>query len=334
MRVVVVGDGIVGAACARALGDRGADVVVLGDGAAAASEASFGWINAAWGNRPDYARLRMAAMRDWRALDLGDAGPRWCGSLSWDLPEDALAEAARVQPGWGYDVRLVGDAGSEEPLLRAPPPRALLAPAEGHVEPGAAARALLGDLPRIRGRAVAVERGVRLADGSRVAADHVVLASGAGVPALAETVGAALPWSAPPGLLIRTGPVAARLRRMIVAPDCHVRQRPDGSLLAGSDFGGADPGADAAAVARDLLGRVNALLAVEAGLDGWTVGRRPVPGDGHPVVGPLAEGVWVAFAHSGATLAPALGRIVAEGVLEGRVDPLAAPFGAERFAAA
>lgn len=44
-----------------------------------------------------------------------------------------------------------------------------------------------------------------------------------------------------------------------------------------------------------------------------SVGIRPMPADGSPVIGPVpgAGGVYLAVLHSGATLAPTVGRLVA-----------------------
>jgi glycine/D-amino acid oxidase-like deaminating enzyme len=49
------------------------------------------------------------------------------------------------------------------------------------------------------------------------------------------------------------------------------------------------------------------------------VGMRPMPTDGHPVIGPLPtiRGAYVAAMHSGVTLAPVAGRLVAEEVVHG-----------------
>jgi glycine/D-amino acid oxidase-like deaminating enzyme len=63
------------------------------------------------------------------------------------------------------------------------------------------------------------------------------------------------------------------------------------------------------------------------------VGRRPIPRDGFPIVGHAEhiDGLHVAVTHSGITLAPAIGRFVAEEIVAGRRNPLLAPFGLERL---
>jgi glycine/D-amino acid oxidase-like deaminating enzyme len=60
---------------------------------------------------------------------------------------------------------------------------------------------------------------------------------------------------------------------------------------------------------------------------------RPMPADGLPIIGraPGFPGLYVATMHSGVTLAPAVGELVAKELIQNiRVSPLA-PFGLERF---
>lgn len=54
-----------------------------------------------------------------------------------------------------------------------------------------------------------------------------------------------------------------------------------------------------------------------AKLGSWSCAKYPYPLDGHPIVGwlPGLENVYVAVTHSGATLGPLLGRLVAAEVL-------------------
>jgi glycine/D-amino acid oxidase-like deaminating enzyme len=49
------------------------------------------------------------------------------------------------------------------------------------------------------------------------------------------------------------------------------------------------------------------------------LGARPMPADGLPVVGPVpgASGAYVAVMHSGVTLAPVVGRLVATELVDG-----------------
>jgi glycine/D-amino acid oxidase-like deaminating enzyme len=72
----------------------------------------------------------------------------------------------------------------------------------------------------------------------------------------------------------------------------------------------------------------------ELELDHYGVGRKPIPGDGEPVLGAVDEipGLFVAFTHSGATLGLLAGELLAESIMSGRPSHLLAPFGPGRFA--
>ena len=61
---------------------------------------------------------------------------------------------------------------------------------------------------------------------------------------------------------------------------------------------------------------------------------RPEPADGRPVLGApeAAPGVWIAFTHSGVTLAPAIAALAVEEILGGGRAAGAAPWRVERFA--
>jgi glycine/D-amino acid oxidase-like deaminating enzyme len=84
-----------------------------------------------------------------------------------------------------------------------------------------------------------------------------------------------------------------------------------------------------------ILTKISAFLPAAGGvqLERLTLGFRPLPMDGFPVVGalPAAPGVHVAVTHSGVTLAPIIARHTTDEVLHGsRVDMLA-PYRPERF---
>lgn len=115
-----------------------------------------------------------------------------------------------------------------------------------------------------------------------------------------------------------------------------MRQTAEGRIIAGSDFSGADPGMDAQVTASELFAVLKASLRGGDGLtlDFHTVGYRPTPIDGFPIIGRAEgmDGVYVAVMHSGITLAPAVGLFAAREILDGERDPLLAPYGLARFA--
>ena len=163
----------------------------------------------------------------------------------------------------------------------------------------------------------------------------MIVAAGAGAAAIAATAGLALPISTPPALLVVTKPYAKLLNGLVMTPAMQLRQTADGRFSAAAGFDGTDPGDDGAAAAADLFGAVKDLLPSAASLafDFHVVGRRPIPRDGFPIVGRAEgiDGLYVAVTHSGITLAPAIGRFVAEEIVTGHRDPLLAPFGLERL---
>lgn len=63
------------------------------------------------------------------------------------------------------------------------------------------------------------------------------------------------------------------------------------------------------------------------------VGVRPMPVDGEPIIGPVAEvpGLYVAVLHSAVTLAPAVGRLVARELVDGAAEPMLAGCRLDRF---
>lgn len=356
--ILVVGAGIIGASIGWHLARAGARVTVIAAGreGGVATPTSFAWLNASAGNPEPYFRLRIRSMREWTRLAAEVPGIplAWTGGLCWDLPAAEMERYAAEHGGWGYGIRVVGrdEAARIEPGLAKPPARAVHVAEEGMVEPVAATLALLADAVR-RGAVVrtglninAVERtpdgsaGGRpaiVANGERIAADAIVIAAGAGTPALAATAGIAVPLTTPPGLIVHSRPLAERLLNGLVLSDGpHVRQTAEGRIIAGGDFGGSDPGEHADETAAALFGAVKAMLrrgdALE--MDFHTIGWRPTPADGFPVIGPAgtgAPGIYLAVMHSGITLAPAVGLFAAEEILTGRRDPLLAPYGIGRF---
>jgi glycine/D-amino acid oxidase-like deaminating enzyme len=136
--------------------------------------------------------------------------------------------------------------------------------------------------------------------------------------------------------------VQSSLRVVLNTPRVSLRPTPDGALAVDADWtqsqiklGPDGTYSVASETINELLAEVSQVLAGKPQLSAATygIGPKPIPGDGEPVLGQLGDisGLYVAFTHSGATLALIIGELLAHEIMTGQSHPLLAPFTTRRF---
>ncbi len=362
--VIVVGAGVVGAACAEALTEAGCRVSVLDAvfPGAGVTGAAMGHLVVMDDSDAEFA-LTSYSRRLWteRAAALPpELEDEACGTL-WVAADDE--ELAHVQSKAAY-YRERGEAvevldrhalRQAEPELRAGLVGALRVPADRVVYPPAAARHFL---ERARAEGATVEAGAHVEElapgrvrcaGRWREADLVVNAAGPEAPRLTP----GLPIVPRKGHLVITDRYPGFLRHQVVelgylrsahtltreSVAMNVQPRKTGQLLVGSsrELVGWDASLNRTLLAR-MLRRATEFIPGLPRLDAlrtW-IGFRPATPDKLPLVGMWEKGLWVAAGHEGlgVTTAPGTARLLADLVL-GRtpaIDP--APFDPRRSMAA
>ena len=361
--MVVVGAGIVGAACANALASGGLRVLVLDSSFAGSgtTAAGMGHLVAMDDSEAQFA-LTSFSLRLWEELsaELGaDVEYDRCGTI-WVAADDeemqhvrskAAFYVARAAAAEILDARALAEA---EPHLRPGLAGGLFVPGDRVLYPPNAARFLIS-------RACA--QGARLREGTqvralaprcveleseRIEADHVVNA--AGTEAVRLTPG--LPIEPRKGHLVVTDRYPGFCRHQLVelgyltSAHGHAREsvafnlqpRTTGQLLLGSsrEFVGWDASINPRIRSR-MLARAHEYMPALAGLRAvrtWT-GLRPATPDSLPLIGAWEPGLWIAAGHEGLgiTTSLATGRLIGDLIL-GRapaIDPT--PFAPRRVAA-
>lgn len=290
---------------------------------------SFAWIGNAGGDWPGGARdLREFVLTDFRRLEaeLSEVTVRWTGSLTWtDAPRD-------VRPGPGRHVIGRRDVAALEPHLRTPPEQAVHTPGDAGVDPAAMTEALVNaacahGAEVVYGAAVtSLRMAGSLAVGALSAvgfhpAETVVLAAGTNVTKLSEPLQVDLPVAASPACLMRLTAPPGLVNTIVACPEFEVREVRDGHLLLTVPYAGGEPAASLEQVQQRVLRRLRAAFTGgDACLPlGCRIGRRPMPAHG-PIVGYAAQdrSVYVAVMHSAITLAPTVGRLVADELVSGK----------------
>ena len=167
--------------------------------------------------------------------------------------------------------------------------------------------------------------------------DAVVNTAGPGADEVAALVGRELPLEPKSGLLVRVTAEDGLLGRLLHTP--RINLRPDGPGYVLLHHGSVDErladGGDKETLAEELLRRAIEVLPAlrSAALENVRVGTRPIPADGFPCAGGVTgiPGYYEAVTHSGVTLGPLLGRLLAQEMLEGEVDLLVASYRPDRF---
>jgi glycine/D-amino acid oxidase-like deaminating enzyme len=329
---VIVGAGIVGAACAAELAAHGMRVMVLdahgiGGGATAAGMGHIVAMN----DSP--AELALSAYSRSLWLELApqlrtrDAFVR-CGTL-WVADDDAEWQAACALHD-GFAAQRVPAQLLDAHALRACEPAlaehmvgGLLVEHDSIVYAPAAAQWLLQQGPgaprielRLGAQAVAVDaQRVTLADGARIDAAHVIVANGIGANALVPSLpiqpkkGHLLITDRYPGLirhqLLELGYINSAHHASGTSVAFNAQPRPTGQLLIGSSrqFDTTDPTVEMPVLAQMLRRAARYLPALPSlnGIRAWT-GFRAASPDGLPLIGPAgdaAPGVWLAVGHEG-----------------------------------
>jgi len=360
--VAVVGLGIVGASAVYAAAWAGARMLALDAGppGGGTSGTSFAWLNSVRKEPDAYHRLNAAGMTAHRELSRelgGDAGYHDGGSLEWADGGDAereLRERVQRLASRGYPAEWISRARAVE------------------LEPGLAIPDAVRDVaffaadawldaPRLIGRllAAASARGAEVREGKtvrslrtrgdrvealalddgEVTARSFLVCVGPATQAFLEPLGVSIPVGRVPGLLAVTSCPAAALGRVVHAPGIHLRPDAGGGLLLGAEdvdtlatHGGAP--ASLSALLLERAGRVFP-AARSLRITDSRIGVRPMPGDKHTIAGRipgLANG-WMIATHSGITLGPLLGRLMADEIVRDKPSSTLAPFRPDRFLA-
>ncbi len=360
--VVVVGAGIIGAACAHQLAKAGLSVHVLDARLGGATQAGMGHLVVMDSNPAELA-LSAASMEAWRQwgprMNATDPGCAYteCGTLWVATDRNDMAEAERKHArlhdcGISATLLTASQLANAEPGLRAGLAGGLHVPGDGLVYAPSAARWLLTHAPPgVSFEAAQVctidEEGVVLADGSRRNAQAVVLATGIMATRLCDDLPLhpkkghlAITDRYPTGIrhqLVELGYMASTHQRDGAAVAFNVQPRPTGQLLIGSSrqTGQSDASIDSLLLSRMLKRAIEFL----PGLSGmnlirtWTGIRAAAP-DGLPLIGPhpTRPKLWLALGHEGlgVTTAPTTAALLTA-LMSNAATPLAAaPFAPSR----
>ncbi|MXN67114.1 FAD-dependent oxidoreductase [Stappia sp. GBMRC 2046] len=350
---IVIGGGIMGASAAYHLARAGARVTVLEKGeepAPGVTRHAFGWINLI--NLPPDAtlelyRFRNEAVQGYRGLDGelgGKLGLRWCGSLVWKDTAEKTERLFREHMTAGNRVELAGPERivELEPGLEAIPDCAVHSPDEAVADPLHVTKTLL-DAARERGAEIrfcteveAIETlggsvsGVRAGEGF-IETDAVIVTAGARAKALLQPLGIDPGLSTSPAVLLRFKAENAFVRGVVSNPDLEVRQGAGNEVLVAEDYSEAEDQAEVRnkvlASIRDRFSGTGAIQSVSL-----TVGQRPMPDDGMPIVGRAWEidGLFLAVAHAGLILGPLAGKLLTREIMEDAAAAIPTSISAKR----
>ncbi|URK88316.1 FAD-binding oxidoreductase [Rhizobium sp. RCAM05350] len=300
---------------------------------------AFGWVNVINGTpgHASYALWREAVAEYQRlkaALPeaLFDARP---GSLIWRATPQETEQLADLHQRAGEDVELLKRSviAEWEPRLRRVPECAVFSRNDLALDPArlagtyVAAALAAGASTRFGEKVAAIETangrvtGIRVSDDT-LKADVIVMAAGSAIKVLAGELGIDTGIETSPALLLRYAYSMPVVSRILRGPRLEVRQASDNTLLVAKSYveNGAENNPQAIgertlAVMMDELDLPDDIVLASA-----DVGDRPIFTDGMPRLGflPQVDGLYIVAGHPGVILAPLIGRLTAEEILDGR----------------
>lgn len=351
--VIVIGAGIIGAACAWRLAAEGLRVTLVDNLGGGATQAGMGHLVCIDDNPAELA-LSSYSLRLWREVTArlpDDCAWRGCGTL-W-LADNAgeMTTAAKKQRRLSHcdiasEILTASRVARLEPALRPGLAGGLRVAGDGILYAPAAARWLASSpgITRVVGEAAALEpETLVLRSDDRLSAPVIVVANGLSADALlgshflrAKKGHLAITDRYPPLVghqLVELGYGASAHAASGTSVAFNLQPRPTGQLLIGSSrqFDCLDPALDGEVLAA-MLARARSWVPGLAALNiirCWT-GFRAATADGLPLLGPYPghPGVWLALGHEGLGVTTALGSaaIIAAQIRQRRPEIDDAPF--------
>ncbi|MEP6598438.1 MAG: FAD-dependent oxidoreductase [Actinomycetota bacterium] len=337
--VVVIGAGVVGAACAAALSAAGLDVCVVDRVGPSAGSTSSGEGNLLISDKMPGPELDLAlhSLALWRLF--ATSAPfefefEAKGSLVVTTSDPAqLERTAAAQRDARVDARPVDAAALRElePMLSPDVSCGVLYPQDSQLQPMRAVRALMAGTRLVLADVVGAQRdrggtiaGVHTSRGP-IATRCVVVAAGAWSGEVSRALGGAVRVLPRRGHVVVTEPLPSLVRHKVYEAGYVADvQSDDGSLLSSPVVEGTPSGPLLLGSSRELVGfdtmpNPAALAAITAGairlfpflrdvraLRSY-LGFRPASPDHLPIVGEESPGLWYATGHEGAGIGLAMG---------------------------
>lgn len=333
---------------------------------------SYAWINAVWRD-PVYMDLRLRSLLEYRQLDkLLGLNITWGGSLHWaarndpeaidkldelyneikrlgDVPYSPQRLNASQCSYLASDCDVKFGVGNYFGL-------------DGHLDPVKVTQRFLDHATLLGARIIYPSNVRRLTykygqftgvatDEEEYKLDRIIIAGGVDTPLLSSQVGYTPPLQHAPGILAHSKPLSLLTQpvKIIRGSDVGFKQFPDGRLVAWDSMN--PPNTAVHDAIREgyaefpepirlmhghrILGKVTRELSPDTKLeiDNVTLGFRPKPVDGFPIVGyiPKSSEVYIAVMHSGVTLAPIMGKYITQEILDGTVVGRLSPYRPDRF---
>jgi glycine/D-amino acid oxidase-like deaminating enzyme len=365
MKAVVIGAGMIGSGVAYRLAEAGVDVTILeadrvGGGT---SGVSFAWTNSHGKEPRDYHDLNVSGMKAHAALAEEFPGQTWfhlSGSVAWrktSQDREAVIKNFERLKSWGYaiewiDRKQLAELEPDIDIDQVGDAIITFCREEGYVDPVVYADAMVKAAQKrgaklnigVKVTDVAMRSGavtaVKGEDGALYEADVVINCAGRWANTVAREPYLRLPLAPTPGFIVFTPPVATGIKRLIHAPEVHLRPDGAGRLMvrtnAADDLVSLDmtptPTMPQALEVMRLAAEVIPALATIKP-EAVRITARPIPKDGLSAVGPTprAKGFYFVVTHSGVTLGPYLAKAVADEIVHGRTRQELQNFRPARF---
>lgn len=363
--IVIVGAGIVGAACAMECAKAGLRTLVLDRGpiSGGTTAAGMGHLVVMDDSEAQFA-LTSYSRRLWHEIR-----PRLtrevefdaCGTLWVAADEEEMAEVLRKQKFYeerGVHVEVLDEKGvaRAEPNLRPRMAGGLRVPDDAVIYPPCAAQFLLEEAKkagaelrtRVAVKTLLAEGGVELADGSKISAERSVSATGPWSPeltpglAVRKRKGHLVITDREPGFvhhqIVELGYLKSAHSTGTDSVAFNIQPRITGQVLIGSSR---QYDAESSVVDQNILSRMLRRafeympgLARLSAIRVWT-GHRAATPDKLPIIGPssFCDRVWLATGHEGLGITTSLGtgRLLADLLLGRATEIPAEPFAPSRF---